>query len=641
MPNLPPDPLTAPPPKSFQPEDRFRLLVESVQDYAIFMLDPAGHVLTWNAGAQRLKGYEAAEIIGRSFETFYPREAVERGWPQEELRRATAHGRVEDEGWRVRKDGTTFWASVVITALRDGQGRLIGFAKVTRDLTERKRQEEALRRSEEQFRLLMESVQDYAIYMLDPQGRVLTWNAGARAIKGYAAEEVVGRHFSIFFTAPDLAAGVPARELDAAHRDGRAETEGWRVRKDGTLFWASVVITPVHDDAGVLRGFAKVTRDLTEQRRIQELEHSSRRMHEFLAMLAHELRNPLAPIRNASEIMQRIPELPAPLVRVRQIIDRQLRHLTRLIDDLLDVARIVNGKIVLRTGPTDYRDIVHASVDAIRPLTDLRQQRLDVELPPRPLAMTADATRLAQALQNLLGNASRYTPEGGAIHVVVHREGTACVTEVRDTGQGIAAEALERIFGLFEQEGTPHGHGESGLGIGLPLARKLVELHGGMLSATSPGPGRGSTFTMLLPLARGAGLPPQPHEPAALDDPATGSRVLVVDDNRDSADTMVSLLELMGHEARAVYGALDAPGAALDFQPRVVLLDLNMPDGDGYSVLQRLRERTQAPLFVAAMTGYGQDTDRQRTRQAGFQAHLTKPVGIEDLQRVLREAAGP
>jgi CheY-like chemotaxis protein len=217
------------------------------------------------------------------------------------------------------------------------------------------------------------------------------------------------------------------------------------------------------------------------------------------------------------------------------------------------------------------------------------------------------------------------------------------MTEVTDTGHGIAPEALERIFGLFEQEGTPHGHGhgESGLGIGLSLARKLVELHGGMLCAASPGPGQGSTFTMMLPLAQGAGLPPQPQEPAACDDPATGSRVLVVDDNRDSADTMVSLLELLGHEARAVYGALDAPGAALDFQPRVVLLDLNMPDGDGYSVLQRLRERTQAPMFVAAMTGYGQDMDRQRTRQAGFQAHLTKPVGIDELKQVLREAAGP
>jgi CheY-like chemotaxis protein len=291
------------------------------------------------------------------------------------------------------------------------------------------------------------------------------------------------------------------------------------------------------------------------------------------------------------------------------------------------VARIVNGKIALRTGPVDYRDIIHAGVNAVRPLMDSRQQRLDVELPSLPLAMTADAIRIAQSLQNLLSNASRYMPEGGGIRVAVRVEGTACVTEVRDTGHGIAAEALERIFWPFEQEGAPHGHGESGLGIGLPLARKLVELHGGMLCAASPEPGQGTTFALLLPLAAHAGHPSPPHVPAEDGGPAAGSCVLVVDDNRDSADSMVSLLELLGHEARAVYGALD-------FQPRVVLLDLSMPDG--FSVLQRLREGTVAPMFVVAMTGYGQDTDRRRAWQAGFQAQLTKPVGIEDLQRVLR-----
>ena len=620
------------------PDDRFRLLVESVQDYAIFMLDTAGHVQSWNLGAQRLKGYEAAEIIGRSFEVFYPREVVDRGWPREELERATALGRFEDEGWRVRKDGSTFWASVVITALRDGQGRLTGFGKVTRDLTERKRQEETLRRSEEQLRLLMEAVKDYAIFMLDPDGKVLTWNAGARAIKGYTAGEVIGRHFSLFFTAEDIAAEGPRRELDSALRSGHAQAEGWRVRKDGTLFWANVVIAPVRDEAGVLRGFAKVTRDLTEQRRMQELEHSSRRMHEFLAMLAHELRNPLAPIRNASEIMQRMPALPAPLVRVRQIIDRQLRHLTRLIDDLLDVARIVNGKIVLRAELFDYHDVVGASVDAIRPLAASRKQRLEVDMPDSPLPMRADATRIAQSLQNLLGNASRYTAEGGEIRVAVRVEGAACVTTVTDTGCGIAPAALERIFGLFEQEDTPHKHGESGLGIGLSLARKLVELHGGTLRAASPGLGQGSTFTMLLPLER-RGVPEPPSNQRAEDaSPPASRRVLVVDDNRDAADTMVTLLQLLGHEAHAVYGALDATAAVGRLQPQVVLLDLNMADGDGFSVLQRLRETGHENVFVAAMTGYGQESDRRRTAQAGFQAHLTKPVSIEELQRLLRSA---
>ncbi|WP_157272217.1 PAS domain-containing hybrid sensor histidine kinase/response regulator [Azohydromonas aeria] len=618
-------------------EERFRLLVDSVQDYAIFMLDEQGRVQTWNAGAQRLKGYEAAEIIGRPLETFYPPEVAARGWPREELERAAEAGRFEDEGWRVRKDGSRFWASVVITALREADGRLSGFAKVTRDLTERKRHEEALRRSEEQFRLLMEAVQDYAIFMLDPAGHVLTWNAGARAIKGYAAEDVVGRHFSMFFTAQDVAAGAPQRELEAARLQGRAEAEGWRVRKDGTPFWANVVITPVRDKDGVLRGFAKVTRDLTEQRRMAELEQSSRRMQEFLAMLAHELRNPLAPIRHASDILQMYSPLPAPLVRARQIIDRQLTHLTRLIDDLLDVARVVNGKIVLQSARLDLRDVVTAGAEALRPVISARTQHLALNLPDTAVPVLGDETRLAQALQNLLSNASRYTPSGGDIAVALRIDGEDAVVTVSDTGHGIEPQALERIFGLFEQGDTPREHGDSGLGIGLGLARRLVELHGGALGASSEGVGRGSVFTLRLPLAEadGAAASPQPPAKAAGVAPADACRVLVIDDNRDSADTMVSLLELLGHPARAVYGAVPALAAAREFGPHLVLLDLNMPDGSGFEVLDRLRSLPGARPVVAAMTGYGQHADRARTQAAGFALHLTKPVGLDDLRKAL------
>ncbi len=492
--------------------------------------------------------------------------------------------------------------------------------------------------ADDRFRLLVESVQDYAIFMLDTSGRVQSWNRGAERLKGYEAGEIIGRPFEVFYPREMVERGWPREELERAAALGRFEDEGWRVRKDGSVFWASVVITALRDEQGQLTGFGKVTRDLTEQRRVQEIEHSSRRMHEFLAMLAHELRNPLAPIRNASEIMQRMPELPAPLVLVRQIIDRQLRHLTRLIDELLDAARIVNGKIVLRPELLDYRDVVSTSVDAVRPLVASRSQRLEVELPASVLTMRADATRIAQSLQNLLGNASRYTPEGGKIRVAVRVERSACVTTVTDTGCGIAPEALERIFGLFEQEDTPQEHGESGLGIGLSLARKLVELHGGTLCASSQGPGQGSAFTMLLPLELRDALLPPPYPRPEDASPMASCRVLVVDDNRDAADTMVALLQLLGHEAHAVYGALDATGAAGRFQPQVVLLDLNMPDGDGFSVLQQLREAGHGTVFVAAMTGYGQQADRRRTAQAGFQAHLTKPASITELQRVLRTA---
>jgi PAS domain S-box-containing protein len=640
-PSLPPGFTHAPPraTRATQSEERFRLLVESVQDYAIFMLDTEGRVVTWNAGAQRLKGYRAEDIIGRSFELFYPAEAVATGWPQQELRNAIAQGRFEDEGWRLRQDGTRFWASVVITALRDKDGTLRGFAKVTRDLTARRAQEEALRESEEQFRLLVDSVKDYAIFMLDPGGRVLTWNAGAAAINGYSAAEVLHREFSMFFTPEDIAAGRPAQELAAALRDGRVETEGWRVRKDGSLFWASAIVAPMRAPDGSLRGYAKVTRDLSQQRRLLELEHASQRMQEFIAMLAHELRNPLAPVRNASSVLRRQPHMPPTVTRMCDIIDRQMGHLTRLVDDLLDVGRIVTGKIALSFAPIDFSDVVHSSVETVRPAMQARQQTLDVVV-PGPLPLVGDATRLAQSLQNLLHNAVRYTPPGGHIRVSVHTEGSSLFASVADNGQGIAPEALERIFDLFRQEPSaersPH---ESGLGIGLNLARALVEQHGGRLTAHSDGPGHGSCFVMQLPMRHGASaLAPAPAEAPATNAATSIRRVLVIDDNRDSTDSMVTVLNLMGHEAEGAYSADEALARAEGFRPDLVLLDLNMPGDDGYATIKRLRAMFGNGLFVAAMTGYGQASDREATARAGFQAHLTKPIDAGQIEALLQQA---
>ncbi|HEX2543383.1 MAG TPA: PAS domain S-box protein, partial [Ramlibacter sp.] len=276
-------------------DQRLQLLIEAVTDYGIFMLDPEGHIISWNTGAQKLKGWTRDEILGKHFSIFYPQEAVSTGWPQEELRLAKLRGRFEDEGWRLRKDGSRFWANVVITALFGPMGELSGFAKVTRDLTERRRHEEELRASEERVRLLVGSVADYAIFMLDPQGIVQSWNTGAQNIKGYTAAEIIGKHFSVFYSPEDQVSGKAEKELAAAREHGRVEDEGWRVRKDGTLFWANVVVSAIYGPDGGLRGYAKVTRDMSERRRLEELEQSSRRMNEFLAMLAHELRNPLAP----------------------------------------------------------------------------------------------------------------------------------------------------------------------------------------------------------------------------------------------------------------------------------------------------------------------------------------------------------
>lgn len=617
-------------------ENRFHLLVESVQDYAIFMVDPNGIVLSWNAGAQRLKGYTADEIIGQSFEVFYPAQAVADGWPREELRLSAADGRVEDEGWRIRRDGSRFWASVVITALRDPAGRLLGHAKVTRDLTERRAHEEALVQSEEQLRLLVGAVQDYALFMLSPQGEVLTWNAGAERITGYAAPDVVGRHFSMFFTSEDVSAGVPSHELEVARRSGRAEAEGWRVRKGGGAFWANAVMTPVLGPDGKLRGFAKVTRDLSEQRRMMELEQSSRRMEEFLAMLAHELRNPLAPLRNAVQIMKLRGGLPPYMAGVTALMDRQTAQLTRLVDDLLDVARITTGKIALLKGRVDLREVVVSSLEAVRPQAVAKGLRLHHDVPEAPLDTVGDASRLMQALQNLLSNAVRYTPPGGEVRVRAARRLGAMVVEVTDTGIGLAPGAEDRIFNLFSQERVARDPADSGLGIGLSLARRVVELHGGRLSAHSPGVGLGSTFTLLIPAAS-----PSIAEPAGSGDAvhAAHERVLVIDDNADSTGSMVTLLELLGHVAHGACSGAEGLVAAEAFRPHVVLLDLNMPDMDGVAVMHALRRRYGTAVRVIAMTGYGRQGERRSTLEAGFDAHLTKPVEMAQLQRVLASPA--
>ncbi len=615
-------------------EDRLQLLVEAVVDYAIFMLDPRGYVISWNAGAAKLKGYTPDEIIGRHFSVFYPPDAIARGWPDEELRRASAQGRFEDEGWRLRKDGSRFWADVVITAIYDGAGELAGFGKVTRDLTERRAHEEELRASEERFRLLVESVREYAVFMLDVDGTVRSWNAGAQALKGYGAAEIIGRNFSTFYTPQEQAQGKPAAELRAAKANGRLEDEGWRVRKDGTLFWANVVITPVYGRTGELIGFAKVTRDMTEHRRFENLERSSRRMSEFLAMLAHELRNPLAPIRNAVTVMQ-LETLPTPTLRdCRDVIDRQLKHMTRLVDDLLDVGRLTTGKIKLRKELLRVREVVSHSVETARPLIEARHHSLGIELPGDPVHVNGDATRLSQILQNLLLNAAKYTPDGGRIEVKVEAADGFTTISVSDNGRGIPRADLEEIFNLFVQveNGRPD---ESGLGIGLTVARSLAELHGGSLEARSAGAGQGSTFCLRLPLAQAPG----PGEQARTPERHAGEqRVMVVDDNRDAADSATAILHLLGHQAECAYTGQSAVELARRFLPGVVLMDLAMPGMNGFETLRLLRAQPgNEHLFAVAMTGYGSGDDRRRTEAAGFDAHLTKPVELNALIAILNE----
>jgi PAS domain S-box-containing protein len=612
------------------------MLIEAVQDYAIFILDPDGRVATWNAGAEKIKGYRADEIIGRHFSTFYPQAAIDARWPDKELELATESGRFEDEGWRLRKDGTRFWANVIITAIRGPDGSLRGFAKVTRDLSERKRHEESLRQSEERMRLLVESVHDYAIFMLDPQGVIQSWNVGAQRIKGYSSEEAIGRHFSMFYPKGEVANDRPGYLLRLAEQNGSAEDEGWRVRQDGSLFWAVVVITAIRMD-GRLAGFAKVTRDMSERKRLEELESSSRRMKEFLAVLGHELRNPLAPIRNAVTVMERDPSKSPLLQNCSAIIDRQLTQLTQLVNDLLDVGRITSGKITLNKQVLALSDVIERSVEAVRPLMESRQHRLQIEQPATPVLVDGDLTRLTQIFQNLLHNAAKFTPPGGLIGIEIssdHHTATVCV---RDNGRGIQPELLESIFGLFVQERTDDTPGESSLGIGLTLVRTIAQLHGGAASASSPGPGRGSVFTISLPLAAEQREVSTAHTKPAI---TTGrpQRVLIVDDNRDAGESMAILLQLMGHEVRYAFDGASALATAETFRPQLALLDLAMPKMDGFELCRRLRAMPGLHgLIAVAVTGYGQAHDHDRTRAGGFDGHIVKPVEVNRLTHLLDE----
>jgi PAS domain S-box-containing protein len=504
------------------------------------------------------------------------------------------------------------------------------------DIVVRTKLEDELRRSEEKFRLLVGGIRDYAVFMLDPEGRIASWNAGAESIKGYKAEEIIGEHFSRFYPQEAIDAKFPQMELEVAARVGRFEDEGWRLRKDGTAFWANVIITALFDSSGQLRGYAKVTRDMTERRRIVALEQSERKMNEFLAMLGHELRNPLAPIRNALDLMRIQSNGDSRLEWARSVIDRQLTQLTRLVDDLLDIGRISSGKIVLHREPIEINAAVQRAVEASRPLADASKHTLDVRFSREPLAVDGDLTRLSQAVLNLLTNAIKYTPPGGRIEVDVEREDALAVVRVKDSGIGMSAELIPQVFDLFVQGERSLDRSEGGLGIGLTLVKRLVSLHGGIVSVHSDGPGHGSEFCISLPaLAQSAA--PRQTEPAAAAAPAhRRSRVLIVDDNRDSADTLAALLEAWGHDVRTLYDGPSAITAAAEFQPKVVLLDIGLPKMNGYEVAAQLRKTAKGrSLILVAFTGYGQDEDRRRVREAGFDYHLVKPLEPIELEKIL------
>ncbi|MGC3963092.1 MAG: PAS domain S-box protein [Rhodocyclaceae bacterium] len=615
-------------------DDRiYRMLVEQTRDYALFLLDPQGHIATWNLGAQTIKGYYADEIIGKHFSVFYTPEAAASGWPDRELANAAAEGRFEDEGWRVRKDGSRFWANVIITALRDDDGRLVAFAKITRDITERKRHEEALRQSEERFRLLIEGVVDYAIYMLSPEGVITSWNAGAQRIKGYRADEIIGHHFSRFYSAEDISGDKPWNELAVARRTGRAEGEGWRIKKDGSRFWARFVVTALHDGAGRLRGFAKVTQDLSERRHMQELELAAQNVREFIATLAHELRNPLAPIRSAVQVLSMQAPEGERSTQLLRMIDRQSAHLVHIVDDLIDVSRIARGVMSVATDPVDLVHVAHLSIEASMPLIEASRHALTVGGDDTgPVIVRGDAARLAQLVTNLLNNAARYTPPDGCIRLNLRVDGNAAELSVSDNGRGIRRDMLEDIFHMFVQGPTPATRAAHGLGVGLALARRIAELHGGSLQVYSEGENCGATFTLRLPLADVR--PEVARESDERGAQTSAWRILVVDDNIDAARGLEAQLSLLGHEVRVATNVCDALAIAASFMPNFALVDIEMPDIKGEELAQRLRAVCGEGLRVATVTGSTRDAESSSAR-ADIDVRLIKPVDLDTLHAAI------
>jgi PAS domain S-box-containing protein len=620
-----------------QNETRFRALIEGVRDYAIFMLDEEGCVATWNAGAQQIMGYTTDEILGTHLSRLYPPGPRREELAERELTTATLEGRFEDEDWRVRKDGSRFWANVVLTAIRDSTGRLLGFSKITRDLTERRKYETHLRESEERFRLLVESVVDYAIITVAADGFIASWNNGAERITGYTATEIVGRHFSRLYPPEDVTEHKPWRQLIAAREQGRVSEEGWRLRKDGTQFWANSVIAKLPGIEAAPH-FYIVTQDLTQRRHAESLADTAQKMHEFIAMLAHELRNPLAPIRNAVALMQRR-KIEDPIVEsMCQTIDRQSAQLVRIIDELLDVNRVARGQFSIERAVIDLRDVIVRAMETSRPAIDAKNHSLTVDLGAQEIRVDADALRMTQVVVNLLNNAAKYTPPGGRLELQAMVVDELAEIHVRDNGKGIDREAIDRIFDLFIQL-EPNSLGSmGGLGVGLALVRRIVELHGGRVQARSEGVGRGSEFIVRIPISHAAPIGHQAH--AEHPDAEQALRILVVDDNVDAADSLALLLQQLGHRVQIAYDGATALRAVTANPPHLLLLDIGMPHMSGYDVARAIRgmQLARQPL-IAAVTGWGQPGDRERAREAGFDRHFAKPVSEQDIRRLLTDVA--
>ena len=617
------------------------LLIQSVTGFAIYMLDPAGVVSSWNAGAERLKGYKPEEIIGEHFSRFYTEEDQRAGIPAKALQTALDTGRFEAEGWRVRKDGSRFWAGVVVEPIRDPTGRHLGFAKITRDLSEKRKTEEALRESEERFRLLVQGVTDYAIYMLDPDGYVSSWNAGAQRFKGYSADEIIGQHFSRFYPEPDREAGVPQTALATAASEGRFEAEGWRLRKDGTRFWANVVIDPIHDDDGVLRGFTKITRDLTERKHAQEaLEKSQEQFFQSQKMeaigqltggVAHDFNNILAAILSSLRIAQ------------RRISEGEYNVGDRFIENAITAAdrgATLTQRMLAFARKQELQLQEVDLVGSVREMAELLQRTIgpgiaiDTSFPLRLRPVTADRTQLELAVMNLIVNARDAMPDGGSILVSAREaqlpgeEGNFVCLSIKDEGEGMDEKVLARATEPFF---TTKGVGK-GTGLGLSMVRGMVEQCGGHFVLKSE-LGRGTTAEIWLPMVEQGTADPadQAAEAAPTGRPL---RILAVDDDPIILLNTTTILSDMGHEVLEAHSGRSALEVLQREDVDLMITDYAMPRMTGGELVEAAKD-VKPDLKIIVASGYAELPDGAALNVP----RLAKPFTDGELARAIADLA--
>jgi len=626
-------------------ERRFEMLVTSIRDYAIYMLNPEGFINSWNAGAERFKGYSAHEIIGQHFSVFYTEEDRRSGKPARALQTSREQGKFEDEGWRVRRDGTRFWASVVVDPIRDPSGRLIGFAKITRDITERKAAEEALRESEDRFRLLVQSVTDYAIYMISPTGVITNWNTGAERIKGYKREEIVGSNFAVFYTEEDRAKDMPAQTLATAATEGRFEQESWRVRQDGTRFWAHVVVDAIRDEAGKLLGFAKVTRDITERKLAAEaLERANAALFQSQKMeaigqltggIAHDFNNLLAVISSSVDVLTTRAQNYAD-TKVLDAIRRAVERGALMTQQLLSFAR----QQPLKVEKYDLNAVISSFEPVLRRAGNFAIE-MEIRLTRHVKTVLLDAARFEAALLNLVVNARDAMPVGGKLVVAVENvelgsvevgglePGAYVRVSVADTGSGmppaVAARAFEPFFTTKEVG--------KGTGLGLSQVYGFIAQSGGDVVIDSE-EGTGTTVSMYLPVVEGV---PDNAIVAADDSLDT---VLLVEDEPDVLDVAAQLFRSIGYEVATATNGVEAM-SILERRTDIDLLftDVVMPKGMSGIELARLARELRPGLKVIVASGYPIPALRERYGRIENLAFVNKPYRLAELVKAIKAVA--